>query len=123
MTPTAPQPPRAEHVIHIVTDTDRDWAYPHRAVCQCGWTSRSYAATHAAQGMADYHRDVDHGSHTAPDTSDTTPTADCLATSPHGFLCTRPDRHGGRFHVAKIGSEPGSPQERWPITATTEDPQ
>lgn len=29
--------------------------YPFRATCECGWTSTSYAAQHAAQQMADEH--------------------------------------------------------------------
>jgi len=29
--------------------------YPYRAVCACGWKSKCYAATHAAQTMADDH--------------------------------------------------------------------
>lgn len=29
--------------------------YPFRAVCDCGWKSKCYAATHAAQIMADDH--------------------------------------------------------------------
>lgn len=29
--------------------------YPFRATCWCGWKSKCYAATHAAQIMADEH--------------------------------------------------------------------
>lgn len=29
--------------------------YPYRATCSCGWQSNTYAATHAAQQMADAH--------------------------------------------------------------------
>ena len=29
--------------------------YPFRATCRCGWMSKTYAATHAAQIMADDH--------------------------------------------------------------------
>jgi hypothetical protein len=29
--------------------------YPFRATCLCGWKSKTYAATHAAQTMADEH--------------------------------------------------------------------
>ena len=26
--------------------------------------------------------------------------SECLTVGPHGFLCTRPDEHGGSYHVA-----------------------
>lgn len=29
--------------------------YPFRATCICGWRSKTYAATHAAQTMAEEH--------------------------------------------------------------------
>ena len=29
--------------------------YPYRATCSCGWRSNTYAATHAAQSMAEDH--------------------------------------------------------------------
>jgi hypothetical protein len=29
--------------------------YPFRATCVCGWKSKTYAANHAAQTMADEH--------------------------------------------------------------------
>lgn len=42
--------------LHTVTITDTDrHGYPFRAVCECGWESRPYAARHAAQSMADAH--------------------------------------------------------------------
>jgi hypothetical protein len=29
--------------------------YPYKARCSCGWASPGYVATHAAEGMADWH--------------------------------------------------------------------
>jgi hypothetical protein len=31
--------------------------YPYRSVCSCGWRSKTYAATHAAEAMAQDHLD------------------------------------------------------------------
>lgn len=42
---------------HVVTVgwVPNNHGYPYRATCSCGWQSRTYAATHAAQIMADEH--------------------------------------------------------------------
>lgn len=46
------------HIITIETRATGHHGYPHRAVClTCGWTSRGYVVTTAAQSMADDHHD------------------------------------------------------------------
>jgi hypothetical protein len=45
----------AGHVTTIAT-VRNNHGYPYRATCSCGWQSNTYAATHAAQTMADDHR-------------------------------------------------------------------
>lgn len=37
--------------------TPNNHGYPYKARCSCGWSSRGYAAKHAAEDMATWHRD------------------------------------------------------------------
>lgn len=46
--------PVTEHVVGVVR-VYNNHGYPFRAACACGWQSNTYAATHAAQIMADDH--------------------------------------------------------------------
>ncbi|ACI12353.1 gp39 [Mycobacterium phage Fruitloop] len=50
----APVPKPAVHETEVVW-TPSNHGYPYLAKCSCGWTSRRYAAEHAAKYMADDH--------------------------------------------------------------------
>lgn len=46
---------RESYAHDVAIKRDGGHGYPYRAVCPCGWQSRTYAAPHAAGSMGDAH--------------------------------------------------------------------
>ena len=50
---------KEEMMMHTITVTTvaNNHGYPYRAVCECGWQSPTYCASHAAETMGAAHKE------------------------------------------------------------------